>query len=170
MKCGNSILTEGCLRMRYFLPRTKRHLFLRQPVPRKNANRSWSTNPPVRPEPIPILTFQPTDSAEEPYFFCMANLLVPRSISNSENLPTPRITCDRALVVERQVYKGRFSGRGKERPCGRPPAQIRASGTTAHGSYLGSLAKKRSAGCGCKILEWGIQRSTYRLKRLHVIR
>ena len=66
MQCGNSILTEWCFRVRYFLPRTKRHLFLRQPVPRKNANRSWSTNPPVRPEPIPILTFQPTDSAEEP--------------------------------------------------------------------------------------------------------
>jgi hypothetical protein len=29
-------------------------------------------------------------------------------------------------------------GRGRERPCGRPPAQIRTCGITAYGSYLGS--------------------------------
>ena len=28
-------------------------------------------------------------------------------------------------------------GRGRDRPCGRPPAQIPACGTTALGSYLG---------------------------------
>ena len=31
----------------------------------------------------------------------------------------------------------RRCGRGRDRPCGRPPAQIPACGTTALGSYLG---------------------------------
>ena len=30
-----------------------------------------------------------------------------------------------------------YNGRGRDRPCGRPPAQIPACGTTALGSYLG---------------------------------
>ena len=32
------------------------------------------------------------------------------------------------------------TGRGRDRPCGRPPAQIRTCGITAYGSYLGCLA------------------------------
>ena len=36
-------------------------------------------------------------------------------------------------------------GRGRERPFGRPPAQIRTCGITAYGSYLGCLAKKRTS-------------------------
>ena len=31
-------------------------------------------------------------------------------------------------------------GRGRDRPCGRPPAQIRTCGITAYGSYFGCLA------------------------------
>ena len=31
-------------------------------------------------------------------------------------------------------------GRGRDRPFGRPPAQIRACGIAAHGSYFGCLA------------------------------
>jgi hypothetical protein len=37
-------------------------------------------------------------------------------------------------------------GRGRDRPCGRPPAQIPACGTTALGSYLGCIAAKRALG------------------------
>jgi len=36
---------------------------------------------------------------------------------------------------------------------GPPPAQIPACGTTAPGSYLGFLTRKRSAGSGC--MAWG---------------
>ena len=34
-------------------------------------------------------------------------------------------------------YSLQGNGRGRDRPCGRPPAQIPACGTTALGSYLG---------------------------------
>ena len=42
-------------------------------------------------------------------------------------------------------------GRGRDRPCGRPPAQIPASGTTALGSCLGSNANTHTKK-GCTIL------------------
>lgn len=61
-------------------------------------------------------------------------------------------------------------GRGRERPCGRPPARIRTCGITAYGSYLGCLASKRASGYGCRILGLGIQRVTCGLNRFHVIR
>jgi len=34
----------------------------------------------------------------------------------------------------------RRDGRGRDGPYGPPPAQIRACGTTAHGSYFGCIA------------------------------
>jgi hypothetical protein len=37
-------------------------------------------------------------------------------------------------------------GRGRDRDCSRPPAQIRTCGATASGSYLGCLASKRTFG------------------------
>jgi hypothetical protein len=60
--------------------------------------------------------------------------------------------------------------RGRDTDCSAPSAQIPASGTTAPGSYLGCLAKKRTLGCGCNILGLGIQRPTSLPKRFHVIR
>ena len=50
------------------------------------------------------------------------------------------------------------SRRGRDRPCGRPPAQIPASGITALGSYHGWLAAKRCSGYGCVMRVLGSQR------------
>jgi len=71
---------------------------------------------------------------------------------------TVRREClDRLLIVGcRQllgvlgVYVEHY--RGRDRPCGRPPARIRTSGIAAYGSYLGWLASKRTSGYGCRIL------------------
>ena len=38
------------------------------------------------------------------------------------------------------------SGRGRDGHCWPPPAQIRTSGITAYGSYLGCIASKRASG------------------------
>ena|SRR5260221_7928708 len=50
----------------------------------------------------------------------------------------------RGWVKQAQIDSGKRpgtttvdAGRGRDRPCGRPPAQIPACGTTALGSYLG---------------------------------
>src|SRR5712691_11520637 len=45
--------------------------------------------------------------------------------------------------------------RGRDRPCGRPPAQIPACGTTALGSYLGSGGEARHGG-GTRTLPFGV--------------
>ena len=50
------------------------------------------------------------------------------------------------------------SRRGRDRPCGRPPAQIPACGITALGSYHGWLAAKRCSGYGCVMRVLGNQR------------
>ena len=44
------------------------------------------------------------------------------------------------------------TGRGRDRPDVRPPAQIPACGTTELGSYLGYVAAKRACGNGCTTL------------------
>ena len=49
----------------------------------------------------------------------------------------------------------RQAGRGRDRPCGRPPAQIPASGTTALGSCYEYLAANRLSGHGCTVLVRG---------------
>ena len=49
----------------------------------------------------------------------------------------------------------RQKGRGRDRPCGRPPAQIPASGTTALGSCYEYLAANRLSGHGCTVLVRG---------------
>jgi uncharacterized protein DUF222 len=56
----------------------------------------------------------------------------------------------------------RHLSRGRDRPCGRPPAQIPACGITALGSYLGCVAAKRASGNGCVMRVGGSQRITMR--------
>src|SRR6516165_6115759 len=46
--------------------------------------------------------------------------------------------CVVPLKLEKCLIPHLTDGRGRERPCGRPPAQIRTCGITAYGSYLGS--------------------------------
>ena len=62
---------------------------------------------------------------------------------------------DAAQQLPSQQNKNRGSARqhhqsrGRDRPYGRPPAQIPACGITALGSYLGCVAAKRASGKGC---------------------
>jgi hypothetical protein len=52
----------------------------------------------------------------------------------------------RRVYGQRWQAESAFSGRGRDGPFGPRPAQIRTSGTTASGSYLGCLASKRTFG------------------------
>jgi DDE_Tnp_1-associated len=86
----------------------------------------------------------------------MAKLLDVGSISSYfESLSDPRpprnrkhLLVDIAVIAVCGIICGcdgptaihRWAGRGRDCPCGQPPARIRACGTTAHGSYLGCLA------------------------------
>jgi len=56
-------------------------------------------------------------------------------------------------------------GRGRDGPCGPPPARIRTGGITASGSYLGCVAWKRTLGYGCRMRAVGIQRWSSGLRR-----
>ena len=56
--------------------------------------------------------------------------------------------------------------RGRDRPCGRPPAQIPACGITALGSYLGCVAAKRASGKGCITRTGGSHR--FRIRTIRV--
>src|SRR5260370_42232764 len=53
--------------------------------------------------------------------------------------------------------------RGRDRPYGRPPAQIPACGITALGSCLGCVAAKRTSGNGCTMRVGGSHRVAMRL-------
>ena len=63
-----------------------------------------------------------------------------------------------------------MSGRGRDRPYGRPPAQIPACGITALGSYLGCVAAKRTSGKGCITRARGSHRVAIRSIRSQLIR
>jgi site-specific DNA recombinase len=68
------------------------------------------------------------------------------------NIPLPSAPKDgRSPVgqVNRLRPERQDPGRGRDRPCRRPPAQIPACGITALGSYLGCIAAKRVSGNGC---------------------
>jgi hypothetical protein len=60
----------------------------------------------------------------------------------------------------------RRQSRGRDRPCGRPPAQIPACGITALGSYLGCVAAKRASGKGCITRTGGSHR--FRIRTIRV--
>src|ERR1019366_9539672 len=63
-----------------------------------------------------------------------------------------------------------YRGRGRDRPHGRPPAQIPACGTTALGSYLGCLAGRRTSGKGCIVRTRGSHRVAIRCIRSQLTR
>src|ERR1019366_1290602 len=63
-----------------------------------------------------------------------------------------------------------YRGRGRDRPHGRPPAQIPACGTTALGSYLGCVAAKRTSGKGCIVRTRGSHRVVIRCIRSQLTR
>ena len=67
----------------------------------------------------------------------------------------PRRGQDRQARRARSKKTRRQKGRGRDRPCGRPPAQIPASGTTALGSCYEYLAANRLSGHGCTVLVRG---------------
>ena len=59
-----------------------------------------------------------------------------------------------------------YLSRGRDRPYGRPPAQIPACGITALGSYLGCVAAKRASGKGCITRTGGSHR--FRIRTIRV--
>ena len=63
-----------------------------------------------------------------------------------------------------------LANRGRDRPCGRPPAQIPACGITALGSCYEYLAANRCSGNGCTVRGLGSQRRARRSIRSQVSR
>ena len=61
-------------------------------------------------------------------------------------------------------------GRGRDRPCGRPPAQIPACGTTALGSCLGCGRRSARSGKGCITRAGGSHRFSIRCIRVQLTR
>src|SRR5208283_2904256 len=68
--------------------------------------------------------------------------------------------------LERVLPADGALSRGRDRPCGRPPAQIPACGITALGSYLGCVAAKRASGKGCITRTGGSHR--FRIRTIRV--
>ena len=62
------------------------------------------------------------------------------------------------------------AGRGRDSGYQLPPAQPRAGASHAHGSCLGCLASKRSAGYGCRISTAGSKLPSRSMNRFHVQR
>ena len=72
--------------------------------------------------------------------------------------------------VEPLFLQAKEEDRGRDRPCGRPPAQIPACGITALGSCYEYLAANRCSGKGCLVTGLGIQRLARRPIRSQVSR
>ena len=71
-----------------------------------------------------------------------------------------------AVVQDWLARHSAAQSRGRDRPCGRPPAQIPACGITALGSYLGCVAAKRASGKGCITRTGGSHR--FRIRTIRV--
>ena len=101
-------------------------------------------------------------------FFAPKHVAIPVAVSAfpDEVVQTPRSWTERAYP--NLIYYNKH--RGRDRPCGRPPAQIPASGITALGSCYEYLAANRFSGNGCLITAVGSQRSTMRSIRSQVTR
>ena len=67
---------------------------------------------------------------------------------------------------EQRGHRRSLLSRGRDRPYGRPPAQIPACGITALGSYLGCVAAKRASGKGCITRTGGSHR--FRIRTIRV--
>jgi hypothetical protein len=74
--------------------------------------------------------------------------------------------CLNAYLRDEDEYRGR----GRDRPHGRPPAQIPACGITALGSYLGCVAAKLTSGKGCIVRTRGSHRVVIRCIRSQLTR
>src|SRR6266852_1752029 len=78
----------------------------------------------------------------------------------------PRPSCGRGkMSLDIPFYRTRVTGRGRDSGYPLPPAQTRAGAASAHGSYLGCLASKRTLGYGCSIWiagSWTASRSRKR--------
>ena len=104
----------------------------------------------------------------------IVNCLEPRPEPRPHSPPARRHQPARACLVglgrSPDMYAVTQRRRGRDRPCGRPPAQIPACGITALGSYLGCVAAKRACGNGCTVRVWGIHRVAMRFILSQLIR
>ena len=68
--------------------------------------------------------------------------LIPESVRPLPRMRTHRRGFHGSFVasVDGPMTRTYAGGRGRDRPCGRPPAQIRTCSITAYGSYFGCLA------------------------------
>ena len=93
-----------------------------------------------------------------------------RSTSNSASFDAAE-RASRAIhpTMRTTIRLSMHRGRGRDRPHGRPPAQIPACGITALGSYLGCVAAKRASGKGCITRTGGSHRFRIRTIRVQSI-
>ena len=95
---------------------------------------------PVLPEPVPRRV---PWSAFAWFFLHVFGLPKKENWSASRLFPRTRFSA--GLLSRLQLFRY-VQGRGRDSGCPLPPAQSRAGAVSAHGSYLGCLASKRTLG------------------------